>query len=85
MPCRVKTVTLMEDYEDWGTLPLAKLVKSQDMDPSVAASCLKNLAILHASFWGENNSRIKTMFTKTAFMNQHFEHRRIVKLLLEKD
>ena len=81
MPCRVKTVTLMEDYEDWDTLPLAKLVKSQDMDPSVAASCLKNLAVLHASFWGENNSRIKTMFTKTAFMESTFRaqaHSKIV-------
>ena len=71
-PCRVKTVTLMEDYEDWGTLPLAKLVTTEDMDPSDAASCLKNVAILHATFWGENNSSIKTMFTKTAFMESTF-------------
>ena len=67
-PCKVKTVTLMEDMKNWDGLTLTKLFNGKGIDLEDAAECLRNLAVLHATFWGENKPDIQRKFKRLSFM-----------------
>ena len=71
-PCRVKTVTLMEDMKGWESITLEDSIVVRNVEPSDAAECLKNIAVLHAAFWGDNNSEVKQMFKRPAFAEQNY-------------
>ena len=83
-PCRVKTVSLMEDFKGWGTLTLDKLISGESMDFENCVACLKNLAVLHATFWGGNHSEIKNMFQRLSFMESTFKEQAHSKMVSRK-
>merc|ERR1712226_1648363 len=48
-PTKVKSVILMEDMKGWRSSAPGVAISKKD-----AILCVKNVAILHATFWGEN-------------------------------
>ena len=56
-PTLVKCVILMEDIDGWRSSAVGKIVKKEE-----ASLCLKNVAILHAKFWGDQGKGIKSLF-----------------------
>lgn len=56
-PTEVKTVILMEDMKDYRSSAVGKILEKDD-----AMLCMKNVAVLHAKFWGDNEKEIKSMF-----------------------
>ena len=83
-PCRVKTISLMEDLKDWGTLSLQKLVTTEALKFDDCAECLKNVAVLHATFWGNNHSDIRQMFQRLSFMESTFRPQAHSKMVFKK-
>lgn len=65
-PTKVKTVVLMEDMVGWKRSAAGIYLTKDD-----ALLCLKNIAILHAKFWGDNEKKIKSMF-KVAKVEKDF-------------
>ena len=83
-PCRVKTISLMEDMKDWGTLSLQKLVTTEALEVGDCEQCLKNVAVLHATFWGDNHTDIKKMFQRLSFMESTFRPQAHSKMVFKK-
>ena len=77
-PHRIRTLTLMEDMKGWRTqMPGTHLVTYQE-----AVACLKNVAVLHASFWNERNQEIKAKFDKDFALSEiEFRHAGISKFV----
>ena len=74
----------MEDLKDWGTLSLQKLVTTEALEFEDCAKCLKNVAILHATFWGDNHPDIKKMFQRLSFMESTFRPQAHSKMVFRK-
>ena len=51
-PSRVQSVLLMEDLSEWKNKVLTMLTKDE------VIMCLKNMAIMHARFWGNKKKII---------------------------
>ena len=49
----VRTILLMEDLSDWRTKVLGTMLEKDE-----AILCLKNIAIMHARFWGDKKKDI---------------------------
>lgn len=56
-PTKVKSVILMEDMKGWRSSAPGVTISKKD-----AILCVKNVAILHATFWGENEKDVKEKF-----------------------
>ena len=56
-PAKVKSVILMEDMNGWRSNTVGTIATRED-----AIMCFKNVAVLHATFWGEKQMGIKSMF-----------------------
>ena len=83
-PCRVKTISLMEDMKDWGNLSLQKLVTTEALAFDDCVECLKNVAILHATFWGDNHPEIRKKFERLAFIESTFRPQAHSKMIFKK-
>ena len=62
----------MEDMRGWGAITLEETTVARSVPQSDAAECLKNVAVLHAAFWGDSNSEVKQMFKKPAFAELNY-------------
>ena len=56
-PTKVKTITLMEDMKHWKPCSVGIYVSKE-----TAKLCFKNVAVLHAKFWGDKLDDIKSLF-----------------------
>ena len=52
-PSRVRSVLVMEDLSDWKTIVVGKMLSKDEV-----IMCLKNIAIMHARFWGDKKKDI---------------------------
>ena len=56
-PTKVKSVILMEDLKDYRSSAVGRILEKED-----ALLCMKNVAVLHAKFWGDNDKELKSKF-----------------------
>ena len=52
-PSKVRSVLLMEDLSDWQNKNMGTM-----LDKDEIIMCLKNIAIMHARFWGDRKKDI---------------------------
>ena len=52
-PSNVRSVLVMEDLSDWRTKVLGTMLEKEEV-----IMCLKNIAIMHARFWGNKKKEI---------------------------
>ena len=53
-PSKVRSILVMEDLSDWKTKVIGLNLTKDEV-----ITCLKNIAILHARFWGEKQKDIE--------------------------
>ena len=53
-PSKVRSILVMEDLSDWKTKVVGIKLSTDEV-----ITCLKNIAIMHARFWGEKKKDIK--------------------------
>ena len=53
-PSQVRSILVMEDLSDWKTKVVGIKLSTHEV-----ITCLKNIAIMHARFWGEKQKDIK--------------------------
>ena len=71
-PCKVKTITLMEDMKGWTSMNFGQVFLKGGLDPVDKELCLKNIAVQHARFWGEKVEAVKHAFPKTAMCERQY-------------
>ena len=52
-PSKVRSVLVMEDLSDWKTIVVGTMLKKEEL-----IMCLKNIAAMHARFWGDKKKDV---------------------------
>ena len=52
-PSKVRSILLMEDLSNWKTTPIGTILNNDEL-----VMCLRNIAIMHARFWGKKKEEI---------------------------
>ena len=53
-PSRVRSVLVMEDLSEWKTIVVGTMLNKDEV-----IMCLKNIAVMHARFWGDKKKDIE--------------------------
>merc|ERR1712156_172893 len=69
-PSRVRSVLVMEDLSDWKTIVVGKMLSKDEV-----IMCLKNIAIMHARFWGDKKKDISEYLKSPAAQTYDKEYR----------
>ena len=68
-PSKVRSILVMEDLSDWKTKVVGTKLSTDEV-----ITCLKNIAIMHARFWGEKQKDIKKYLEYDIFfLFYHFQ------------
>ena len=63
-PCKLRTITLMQDMNGWESFNFEENFVLGGLDTINKEACLKNIAVLHAAFWGKKADKVKNVFNK---------------------
>ena len=53
-PSRVRSVLVMEDLSEWKTIVVGTMLNKDEV-----IMCLKNIAVMHARFWGDKKKDVE--------------------------